>query len=416
MTGGRTKDGPAPLDCARVVDILQAVLPPARPVALHEPCLGEGEAAALRDCLDSGWVSSAGPFVDRFERRLAERLEVPAVVATVNGTAALHVALLLAGAGPGTEVLVPALTFVATANAVSYCGAVPHFVDSEEATLGIDPARLDRYLETLVDVEAGRPVNRRTGRRLAALVPMHVFGHPVDMDRLTAVAARWNLPVVEDAAEALGSRYRGGAAGALAPLGVLSFNGNKIVTTGGGGAIVAADPEVARAARHLTTTAKLPHRWDFVHDRVAYNYRLPNLNAALGVAQLDRLDGFVAAKRALALRYARAFAGVEGLRLFIEPDGARSNYWLNALILDEAADEAAAAGEAGQGGAAGLRDRLLAATNDAGILTRPAWRLLHRLPMYAACPRMPLPVAAGLERRILNLPSSPALGPPAAAG
>ncbi len=393
---------PAPVDVVQVIGILASLLPPQRPVALHEPSLNGGEAVALQQCLDSGWVSSAGPFVERFEQRLAEVLGAPAVVATVNGTAALHIALLLAGVGPDTEVLVPALTFVATANAVSYCGAVPHFVDSEEATLGLDADRLDAYLRAIADMAGGRPVNRWTGRRLAAVVPVHVFGHPVEMDRLTAVAARWSLPVIEDAAEALGSRYRDRAAGTLAPLAALSFNGNKIVTCGGGGAIVAADPDLAQAARHLTTTAKLPHRWAFVHDRVGFNYRLPNLNAALGLAQLDRLPAFLAAKRALAERYRQAFAGVPGLRLFTEPAGTEGNYWLNALVLDPGQEAA--------------QEGLLAALNDAGILARPAWRLLHRLPMYADCPRMDLPVAESLERRIVNLPSGPGLAMSVTAG
>ncbi len=391
------------LDPQAVLAALRRVVPAgAGPVALHEPFLGDREREVVADCLASGWVSSAGPYVERFEEQLAGLLGAPHAVACVNGTAALHVCLELAGVERGDEVLVPALTFVATANAVTYAGAVPHFVDSEERTLGLDPAKLAAYLAEIAEEREVGSVHRDTGRRIAAVVPMHCFGHPVDMDPLLEVAARHRIAVVEDAAEALGSRYRGRSAGALGALAALSFNGNKIVTTGGGGAVVTGDAELARRARHLTTTAKVPHRWAFVHDRVGYNYRLPGLNAALGCAQLEQLPDFLAAKRALAERYREAFAGLAGLRFVTEPDFARCNYWLNALLLDEAE--------------AGRRDAVLELTNDAGVMTRPAWTLMSELPMFADCPRMDLSTAESLSRRLINLPSSAALGRPANGG
>lgn len=364
------------------------------PVALHEPRFAGNEWAYVKDCLDTGWVSSVGAYVDRFERDLAARSGVAHAVAVVNGTAALHVCLLLAGVEAGDEVLAPALTFVATINAIAYCRATPHFVDADPATLGLDPERLERHLQDIAAVRDGACVNRQTGARLRAVVPMHAFGHPVDMDALRAVAGRWGLAVVEDAAEALGSLYKGRPCGSLGLLSALSFNGNKLATTGGGGAVLTDDAALARRARHLTTTAKRPHAWAFEHDEVGFNYRLPNINAALGVAQLEQLDGFVTAKRRLADRYAAALDGLDGVRTVREPAGSRGNYWLNAILLDDP----------------GQRDAVLAATNGAGFMTRPVWTLMHRLPMYAGCPRMALPVSEDIERRLVNLPSSAVLG------
>lgn len=361
---------------------------------LHAPRFAGAEWTYLKDCLDTGWVSSVGAYVDRFERDLAAAFGARRAVATVNGTAALHVALLLAGVRPGDEALIPALTFVATANAVRYCGAVPHFVDSEWATLGLDPDALDAWLSEIAERRAGGPVNRRTGRRIAAVAPMHAFGHPARIDRLLAVAADWEIPVVEDAAESLGSLLDGRPLGARGLVGATSFNGNKIVTTGGGGAILTDDDALADRARHLTTTAKQPHPWAFVHDETGFNYRLPNVNAALGCAQLEQLPAMLADKRRLAARYLAAFAGVAGARVFAEPQGARSNYWLNALVLDDPAD----------------RDPLLAATNAAGLMTRPAWTLMPDLPMHGDCPAAPLPVARDIAARLVNIPSSAVLG------
>lgn len=385
----------AKIEAADFLQRMRRVLPAGARYALHEPQFGATDKAYVMECLDSGWVSSVGQFVDRFERELAEFTGAAHAVAVVNGTAALHVALQLAGVGPGDEVLLPSLTFIATANAVRYCGATPHFVDSEEATLGLDPDRLETWLREIAEPAAGGWRNRHTGARLAAVLPMHTFGHPVRLDALVALCARWNLPLVEDAAESLGSWYGERHTGRFGRLGTLSFNGNKTITTGGGGAILTDDAQLAARAKHLTTTARVPAGWNFVHDEVGYNYRLPNLNAALGCAQMQRLPQALAAKRALAERYRAAFADFPALRFVAEPAGTRSNYWLCALLLDEADMD--------------LRDALLTATNDAGMMTRPAWTLMHRLPMFRDCPRMPLPVAESLEARLLNLPSSPQL-------
>lgn len=390
------------MDAERVFERLREVLGhPQSFVALHEPRIDGNASAYVLSCLESGWVSTAGAFVGRFEAELAGYLGARHVVATVNGTAALHLALVVAGVGPDDHVLIPPLTFVATANAVRMCGAVPHFVDVAERTLGMDPQALDEHLEAVAERRDDGAHDRASGRRIAACVPMHTFGHPVDLEALLEVCARWGIPVVEDAAESLGSTYRGRHAGTFGQLGIVSFNGNKILTTGGGGAVVSNDEALAKHARHLSTTAKLPHPFRFDHDEVGFNYRMPNLNAALGVAQLERLPAAVDEKRRLAEAYQVAFADVEGATVFVEPDGARSNYWLNALVLD-APDRSA-------------RDALLERTNGAGIMTRPAWTPMNRLPMYRDAPGMATPVTDALVDRIVCLPSSPALVAPAEA-
>lgn len=389
----------ATVDPDAVVSAIRAALrlPPDHGfVALHEPSFEGAERDYVTECIDTGWVSSVGSYVEKFEQELAFACGAAHAVAVVNGTAALQVALQLAGVGPGDEVLMPALTFVATANAAAYLGAVPHFVDSETRTFGLDPAALGDHLAGIAEVTALGCHNRLTGRRIAAVVPMHVYGHPVDMDPLLDIAVRYGIRVVEDAAEAVGSLYYGRPCGSLGRLAAVSFNGNKIVTTGGGGAILTDDAELAARARHLTTTAKVPHRWAFDHDELGYNFRMPNLNAALGCAQLEQLPSFVARKRALAERYAAAFETVPGVGLFHEPAFARSNYWLNCLLLDDASADA--------------RDALLEATNGADLMTRPTWRLMCDLPMYADCPKMDLSTARDLEHRIVNLPSSVSLG------
>ena len=362
------------------------------PVALHEPEFSAREEELLRDCLESTFVSSVGRYVAQFEDMLADFTGARHAVVVANGTAALHVALSLAGVRQGDEVIVPALSFVATANAVSHCGAIPHFADSDGETLGIDPAGLADYLGTIAEPMDGGCRNRITGRRIAAIVPMHAYGHPVDIDSLLEVAARFRVPIVEDAAESLGSTSRGRHTGTFGMLAALSFNGNKIITTGGGGAILTNNSELARHAKHLTTTAKRAHRWEFFHDEVAWNYRMPNLNAALGCAQMERLPDFLSRKRELAGRYLSVFAGIPGLRIVPEPVGCRSNYWLNTLQLAQPDME--------------LRDRLLAAANDSGYQCRPTWTLIHKLPMYRDCPRAPLPVAERLEASLINLPRS----------
>lgn len=379
-----------------VLAAVRAALPnPSKPVPLHAPEFRGREWDYVKDCLDTGWVSSVGAYVDRFEQDLAAFTGIPHAVAVSNGTAALEVCFRLAGVEAGDEVLIPTLTFVATANAMTYRGATPHFVDSEAMTLGVDPVRLEEYLQTMARVDGDVCLNTRTGRPIRALVVVHVFGHPSDVEALAALAARWKLVLIEDAAEALGSRWKGRHMGGFGRLAALSFNGNKIVTTGGGGAVLTDDPELAKRAKHLTTTAKQPHRWAFDHDEIGWNYRMPNLNAALGCAQLEQLPGMMVRKATLATRYVQAFDGLKGAHMMQPREGAVVNQWLNALILDRP-DRA-------------LRDQLLEALNDAGYHARPLWTLMHRLPMYADCPRDALPVAETLEDQVINLPSSAAL-------
>jgi perosamine synthetase len=386
------------LDIERILKAVREVVGPREaPVALHEPEFGGNEWAYVKDCIDTGWVSSVGGYVDRFERELARFLGVGRAVVVVNGTAALQVCMTLAGVERDDEVIIPALTFVATANAVTYCGAIPHLVDSERRTLGIDPAKLEGYLATTAIRRNGHAVNRNTGRRIAAVVPMHTFGHPVDIAALQAVCGRFDLPMIEDAAESLGSLYEGRHTGTFGLISALSFNGNKIVTTGGGGAVITNDQRLGDLAKHITTTAKVPHPWAFDHDRVGFNYRMPNINAALGCAQLEQIDRFVQAKRELAAAYARAFADIEDVEFFAEPAHARSNYWLNAVMVAPRFPEE--------------RDRILQRATEAGFRVRPAWTPMHRLPMFVDSPRMDLSVCDEIAATLINLPSSSSLRP-----
>ncbi|MAD94163.1 MAG: aminotransferase DegT [Rhodobacteraceae bacterium] len=363
--------------------------------ALHEPRFAGNEQRYVQESIASTYVSSVGAFVDQFERDLAAYTGARRAIAVVNGTAALQVSLRLADVQANDEVILPALTFVATANAVNYLGAIPHFADSHTATLGLDALALREWLQVTAEPSAGGFRNRHTGRRLRAVVPMHTFGHPCDIDGLLAVARDYRLALVEDAAEALGSFYQGQHAGTFGLLGALSFNGNKIITTGGGGAILTNDERLADQAKHLTTTAKLPHRWHYEHDEVGYNFRLPNLNAALGCSQLEQLDQFLADKRCLHDRYRESFANLQEVRVMSEPDGCKSNYWLQTLILE--------------GTVATQRDEILQTTNDAGLMTRPVWSLIHQLEPYKLCPRAPLPAAESLVQRLINVPSSAGL-------
>ena len=362
------------------------------PVALHEPSFNGNEWVYLKECLDSTYVSSVGKFVDRFEDQLADFTGAKRAIAVVNGTAALHVALRLAGVVAGDEVLMPTLTFIASANAVAYCDATPHFVDSEERTLGMDPHALRSYLSSMTEMRNGHCINLTTGKIIRVMVPMHTFGHPVDIDALIAVAYDFRINLIEDAAESLGSTVGGLHTGTFGLMGTLSFNGNKTITTGGGGAILTNNIELANRAKHLTTTAKLPHRWNFLHDEIGFNYRLPNLNAALGCAQLEQLPRFLEDKRRLFESYNSVFTNLKGVTLFAEPKACRSNYWLQTLLLDKKFEE--------------QKDSVLSATNELGLTTRPVWTLMHHLPMFINAPRTPLPVAESLERRLINIPSS----------
>jgi len=388
---------------AEILEALQQVCghaSPDRPMALHEPDFSGTQAwAYVRDCLDSGWVSTAGQWVSRFEHELCARTGAGHAVAVTNGTVALRLALHLVGVEAGDEVLLPPLSFVATANAVAHLGATPHFVDVERGCLGMDPVALAACLEAVAVRRDGRVFNRSTGRRLAAVLPVHVFGRPAHVAELQAVAEAWGLPLVEDAAEALGSWRDSTHCGLFGTVGTLSFNGNKLITTGGGGALLTHSPELAQRARHLSTTAKLPHPWAFEHDAVGWNDRLPNLNAALGVAQLEDLPRRLEAKRQLAVRYDQAFTGVESVELLAEPPGCHSNHWLVTLrFLAEDLTEAET-----------QRLQVLEAAHAEGLLLRPVWRLLHQLPMYCNAPRGSLAVAEDQACRLLNLPSSPQL-------
>ena len=373
--------------------VLRALLPEGRSYPLHEPIFAGNEKKYVNECIDTGWVSSVGSYVNAFEAKMAEYTGVKYAVAAVNGTAAVHMTLILAGVARDEEILCPSLTFIATANAVHYCGAIPHFIDVSPTTLGVCPERLDTYLSGIVKTgpDGKSAINTKTGRRIAALLIMHCFGHPVDIEGCQRVAAKYNIPLVEDATESLGSKYKGTHTGGAGLVSSFSFNGNKIITTGGGGAILTNDPEIAARAKHLTTTAKQPHPYLFVHNEVGYNYRLPNINAAMGVAQLEQLPAFVAKKRALATRYQEAFKSLgNSVTFFKEPADCQSNYWLNAILVPDRA----------------TRDALLEASNSNGIMTRPVWEPMHKLAMYAACPRADLDVTEHLADRIVNIPSS----------
>lgn len=358
-------------------------------VPLHAPIFRGNEKAYVVETIDSTFVSSVGAFVDRFEQDMAAYTGSPRAIATVNGTAALHVALRLVGVGQGDYVITQPLTFVATCNAIAYCGAEPIFTDVDRDTLGLSPSAMEAWLtEHAYRDDAGQCRLRENNRAIRACLPMHTFGHPADINGLLRVCHDWGLFLVEDAAESLGSTYHGRHTGTFGDLGTLSFNGNKIITTGGGGMILA-DQKMGERAKHLTTTAKQPHSYEYVHDELGYNYRLPNLNAALGCAQLEQLDTYIADKRQLAANYAACLNGSE-LSFFTEPEGCRSNYWLNAVLCSDKSQ----------------RDHLLKVTNEQGIMTRPIWQLMNRLPMYSNAPSGELPNALWLEARVVNLPSS----------
>ncbi|QSP94485.1 LegC family aminotransferase [Marinobacter salinisoli] len=358
-------------------------------VPLHAPVFLGREKEYVADTIESTFVSSVGIYVDRFEEGVAAYTGSAKAVATVNGTAALHIALKLAGVEAGDLVVTQPLTFVATCNAIAYCNAEPVFIDVDRETLGLSGEALEAWLEEHAELDAeGVCRTRADSKVIRACVPMHTFGHPADLDTLVSVTHRWNISLVEDAAESLGSFYKGKHTGTFGALGTLSFNGNKIMTTGGGGMILASETLAARA-KHLTTTAKKPHTYEYIHDELGYNYRLPNLNAALGCAQLEQLETFIEAKRALAAAYEGALTG-SSLQFVKEPQDCRSNYWLNAVICENKAQ----------------RNELLKNTNQDGVMTRPIWALMNHLDMYQSCRRGDLDNAEWLEARVVNLPSS----------
>ncbi len=358
-------------------------------IPLHAPRFIGNEKAYVLNAIDSTFVSSVGAYVDQFERDMAKYTYSPSAVVTVNGTSALHCALLLAGVKAQDYVITQALTFVATCNAIAYCNAEPIFIDVDRKTLGLSPQALDAWLDEFSFIDdQGYCRHKKNHRIIRACVPMHTFGHPVDLDGLLDVCHRWNLKMVEDAAESLGSLYKGRHTGTLGELGILSFNGNKIITTGGGGMILT-NKELGQKAKHLTTTAKKPHPYEYVHDEIGFNYRMPNINAALGCAQLERLEFFIEKKRALANSYSDLLKN-SSLQFIMEPAHCRSNYWLNAVICDDL-DQ---------------RNELLQKTNDSGVMTRPIWHLMNQLAMYKNALCGPLNHSEWLVDRVVNLPSS----------
>ena len=375
-----------------VLDLISRSLPGDREAyPLSEPQFEGSEKDYLNDCIDTGWVSSVGSYVDKFETMLSEYTGAGYCIVTCNGTAALHVSLVAIGVERNDEILVPAISFVATANAVAYCGAIPHFVDSGEESLGVDCEKLDDYLNDIVEQRSGETFNRFTGRRIRALIAVHTFGHPVDLDKLTAICEKYKLLLIEDAAEAVGSYYKGQHVGNHGVVSALSFNGNKIMTTGGGGAVLCNNQELATKLKHMTTTAKTDHAWRLEHDQVGYNYRMPNINAALGCAQLEKIETKLKTRREQANRYKDNMANCDSVQFIVEPAYARSNYWLNAIRLT-GTDEA------------GL-DAFINSARSRGIMARPLWRLLNKLPMYVDCPAMDVSTAEMLEHELVNLPS-----------
>ena len=364
-------------------------------VALHEPEFDGNEWDYVKECIDSNYVSSVGKFVDKFERDLETYTGAKHAIAVSNGTSALHISLLLAGVERGDEVLIPSLTFVATANSVIYCGADPHFVDSEPNSLGIDPEKLRLYLESSTTLIAGQCRNRISGKVIRAIVPMYTFGHPSRIQELLEICEDFNITMVEDAAESLGSFYSNRHTGTFGLLGALSFNGNKTITTGGGGAILTNDSNLATKAKHITTTAKVPHKWRHIHDAVGFNYRLPNLNAALGCAQLENIESKISRKRKLFELYLEEFKNLPGVSLLKEPDDSRSNYWLQAIMLEPKFRS--------------LRNEILDQTNEVGISTRPVWDLLTSLEHLKLFPSMDITQAEEIANSLINLPSSPQL-------
>ena len=359
-------------------------------VPLHAPLFIGNEKKYLAECIDTTFVSSVGKFVDRFEELVACYTGSKRAVVCVSGTNALHMGMLLVGVERDDEVLTQALTFIATCNAISYIGAHPVFLDVDRDTLGLSPLAVKRWLSTHAEVRDGQCYNKKTGRRIKACVPMHTFGHPMKIDELSAVCNEYHIELVEDAAESIGSFYKGRHTGTFGRVGAISFNGNKTITTGGGGMLLFQDEELARLAKHLTTQAKVPHRWAFVHDLIGYNYRMPNINAALGCAQMENLDRYVSNKRETAERYREFFSRIPDVEFVVEPANSRSNYWLNAVLLKDRR----------------AQQSFLEYTNDHGVMTRPVWELMNRLEMFRGCETDGLENTVWLEERIVNIPSS----------
>lgn len=377
------------MDNEKVVGYIKELFGGQAFVPLHAPCFAGNEKKYLNECIDSTFVSSVGPFVDRFEEEMAAYTGARRAVVCVNGTNAIHLALMLVGVERGDEVLTQPLTFIATCNAISYCGAHPVFIDVDRDTLGLSPTKMEEWLAEHAEWRGDTVYNKHTGRRIKACLPMHTFGHPVRLNKLVEICRDYNLELVEDAAESVGSFYHGKHTGTFGKVGVLSFNGNKTMTTGGGGMLLFQDEALANRAKHLSTQAKVAHRWEFVHDEIGYNYRMPNINAALGCAQLETLPLFIEKKRELALLYRHYFNSI-GVEFIADTEGTQSNYWLNAILLNDRAE----------------RDAFLEYTNSHGVMTRPIWQLMNRLPMFEHAQCGDLSNCEYFSDRIVNIPSS----------
>ncbi len=372
-----------------IVKFIQDLYPTKEFVVLHEPVFLGNEKKYLNECIDSTFVSSVGKFVDRFEKEFAKYVGSKYAIATVNGTSALHISLLLANVLKDDEVITQPLTFIATCNAISYCGAKPIFVDVDRDTLGLSPSSLKDFLEKNCEVTKGKCINKTTNKVIKACVPMHTFGHPCKIDEIKQICDEWNIALVEDSAESLGSFYKQKHTGTFGKLGAFSFNGNKIITSGGGGVIVTDNENLAKRAKHLTTTAKIPHPFEYIHDEIGYNYRMPNLNAALLVAQMEQLDRFLENKRELAKKYEQFFNSYDDIEFIKEPKNTSSNYWLNSIILKDLK----------------TRDTFLQYTNKNAIMTRPIWKLMNKLEMFKNSQSTSLDNAIWLEERVVNIPS-----------
>lgn len=357
-------------------------------VPLHAPVFLGNEKKYLNDCIDTTFVSSVGQYVDRFEQMMAQYTGAAGAVVCVNGTNALHLSLLLNNVKPGDEVITQALTFIATANAISYCNAFPVFCDVDEDTMGLSPLAVTKWLKENAEIKKDGCFNKKTGRKISAVVPMHTFGHPVHLDEFVELCSEWKLALVEDAAESIGSFYKEKHTGLFGKIGALSFNGNKTITTGGGGMLLFSDKELGQKAKHITTQAKIPHRWEFKHDAIGYNYRMPNINAALGCAQLENIETILKNKRNTAMAYKAFFEG-SNLKFFDEPKDCKSNFWLNTILLPNKKEQI----------------KFLEETNDAGIQTRPIWELMNRLAMFKDCQCGDLTVSEMFADRVVNIPS-----------
>ena len=372
-----------------VVDFVRSVFKTDSFIPLHEPRFLGNEKKYLNECIDSTFVSSVGKFVDEFENKIASYTGAKYAIATSNGTSALHISLLISGVEGGHEIITQPLTFVSICNAISYCNAVPIFIDVDKDTMGMSPVALERFLESKAIVKNQQCVNKSTGNIIKACIPMHTFGHPCRIDEIYRICKEWHITLIEDSAESLGSFYNNQHTGTFGELGVISFNGNKIITSGGGGCIITNNKELAKKAKHITTTAKEPHKWEYTHDMVGYNYRMPNLNAALIVAQLEQLENFLNHKRNLANRY-KEFFNINEIEFFVEPKNSKSNYWLNTVILEDAKQ----------------RDLFLEETNSKGVMTRPIWTLMSKLKMFKNAQCGNLINSEWLECRVVNIPSS----------